>query len=73
MTKLLNFIGDLFEMIVNAVELTITMLIAFIQSLIKVVTFALDTGPSTYLPGFVLPAFVLLVVYAVIKIIINRE
>lgn len=73
MTKFLQFISDLFEMVVNAVEMTITMIIAFFQSLVKVVTFALDTGPSTYLPAFVLPAFVLLVVYAVIKIIINRE
>lgn len=73
MTKILGFISDLFEMLVNFVDMTIQMLIAFFQSVVEIVSFAFGAGPYTYLPGFVLPAFVLLVVYAVIKLIINRE
>lgn len=73
MTKILEFISNLFDMLVTAVEMTITMLIAFLESVVSVVTFSLGNGPSVYLPGFVLPAFVLLVVYAVIKLIINRD
>lgn len=73
MLKLLDFIGNLFTTIVSFIETTITLLVAFFQSVFEVVSFALGNGPQKYLPAFVLPVFVLLVVYAVVKMIINRD
>lgn len=73
MFRLLEFIGNLFTSIVSFIKTTINMFVVFFQSVFEVVEFALNNGASDYLPAFVLPAFVLLVVYAVIKLIINRQ
>ncbi len=73
MFKLLEFIGNLFTSIVGFIRTTITLLVAFFQSVLSVVTFAFSSTPLDYIPAFVLPAFVLLVVYGVIKLIINRD
>lgn len=73
MFKLLEFIADLFQSIVNFLKLTVQFLVAFLQSVLEIVDFAFSNGVGTYLPAFVLPVFGLLVVYAIVKLIINRE
>lgn len=73
MFKLLEFIGNLFNSIVDMIQTTINLFVAFFVSIGQVLAFAFGTGPEQYLPAFALPALVLLCVFAVVKLIINRE
>lgn len=73
MFQLLEFIGNLFSSIVSFIQTTFNMFIAFFVSIGQVLAFAFGTGAQQYLPAFALPALVLLCVFAVVKIIINRQ
>ena len=73
MFTLLESIGNFFTSIVEFIQTAVNFIVAFFQSVLEVVNFAMSNSVASYLPGFVLPVFVLLVVYAVVKLIINRN
>lgn len=73
MFQLLEFIGNLFTSIVSLIQTTINLFVAFFVSIGQILTFAFGNGPGQYLPAFALPALLLLCVFAVVKLIINRE
>lgn len=73
MFSLLEFIGNLFTSIVNLIQTTVNLFIAFFVSIGRILDFAFGNSPAQYLPAFALPAFALLCVFAVVKLIINRE
>ena len=73
MFKLLEFISNLFNSIVGFLKISFQFIVAFFESVLEIVNFAFSNSISDYLPAFVLPVFGLLVVYAVVKLIINRE
>lgn len=73
MFTLLESIGDFFTSIVNFIKTSVNFIVAFFESVLEIVNFAFSNSVASYLPAFVLPVFVLLVVYAVVKLIINRQ
>ena len=73
MFSLLEFIGNLFTSIVSLIQTTVNLFIAFFVSIAQILNFAFGSGPGMYLPAFALPALLLLCVFAVVKLIINRE